>query len=97
MLVRNLLEKHPDSVFHLMTPGGFVDLTPEQVKRLLNGEDMKAHPGTIEYGIEVEAAEILNQEVQTINKKDNAFYILTVCAGNTEEQGEQGGEINPWQ
>ena len=29
MLVRKFLEKYPNSGFHMMTPGGYVDLTPE--------------------------------------------------------------------
>ncbi len=30
MLVRNFLGKYPDSSFHMMTPGGYVDLILEQ-------------------------------------------------------------------
>lgn len=45
MLVRNLLQKYPDRAFHMMTPGGHVDLAPEQAKALLSGEGVKAHPG----------------------------------------------------
>ena len=65
MLVRNLLEKYPDSFFHMMTPGGYVDLAPEQVKGLLKGESVKAHPGVPGYDMEMDAEELLNEKVHS--------------------------------
>lgn len=77
MLVRTILEKYPDSFFHLMTPGGCVELTPEQVKGLLSGEGVKAHPVTAEYGIGIEAEELLNEKIHYIHWKDGVFGMLT--------------------
>ena len=54
MLVRNLLEKYPDSFFHMMTPGGYVDLAPEQVKGLLKGESVKGHRVVAGYDMEMD-------------------------------------------
>ena len=66
MLVRNLLEKYPDSAFHMMTPGGFVDLSPEQARELLKGESVKAHPGVSGCDMEMDAEELLNERVDTM-------------------------------
>lgn len=88
MLVRSFLEKHPDKAIHMMTPGGFVDLTPEQTKALLNGEGVKAHPGVEGCDMEVEAEELLNEKVHSVNWKDGAYYLMTDYASR-EEQGEE--------
>ena len=88
MLVRKFLEKYPNSGFHMMTPGGFVDLTPEQAKALLSGEGVKAHPGVAGCDVEVEAEELLNEKVHSVNWKDGAYYLMTDYASR-EEQGEE--------
>lgn len=88
MLVRKFLEKYPDSAVHMMTPGGFVDLTPEQAKALLSGESVKAHPGVEGCDMEVEADELLNEKVHSVKWKDGAYYLMTDYASR-EEQGEE--------
>lgn len=93
MLVRNFLEKYPDSGFHMMTPGGYVDLTPEQTKALLNGEGVKAHPGVAgcDMEVEVEAEELLNEKVHSVNWKDGAYYLMTDLASRAEQDEEPQG------
>lgn len=93
MLVRNFLEKYPDRSFHMMTPGGYVDLTPEQAKGLLRGECVKAHPGTPEYGVEMEAEEILSQKVENVRWENGTCYMMTDYRTAQEEQGEELEEI----
>ena len=89
MLVRNLLEKYPDSSFHMMTPGGYVDLAPEQVKGLLKGESVKAHPGVPGYDMEMDAEELLNEKVHSGRWGNGAFYLITDYVSGQEEQGEE--------
>lgn len=89
MLVRNLLEKYPCRAFHMMTPGGFVDLTPEQAKELLRGEGVKAHPGNPEYGVEMEAKELLSQKVENVRWENGTCYMMTGYQTAQEEQGEE--------
>ena len=89
MLVRNLLEKYPDSFFHMMTPGGYVDLAPEQVKGLLKGESVKAYPGVPGYDMEMDAEELLNEKVHSGRWGNGAFYLITDYVSGQEEQGEE--------
>ena len=88
MLVRNLLEKYPYSAFHMMTPGGYVDLAPEQVKALLSGESVKAHPGASGYDREMDAEELLNERVHSARWEDGACYMTTDYAAGQEGQAE---------
>lgn len=89
MLVRNLLQKYPDRAFHMMTPGGFVDLSPEQAKALLSGEGVKAHPGVSGYDMEMDAEELLNERVHSVRLGKGAFYLITDCVPGQEGQGEE--------
>ncbi len=89
MLVRNLLEKYPDSAFHMMTPGGYVDLTPEQAKALLKGEGVKAHPGVSGYDMGMDAEEVLNERVHSVRLENGALYLITDYVSGQEEQGEE--------
>ena len=89
MLVRNLLEKYPDGVYHMMTPGGYVDLAPEQAKALLSGEGVKAHPGVSGYDMEMDAEELLNERVHSVRLEKGAFYLITDYVPEQEGQGEE--------
>jgi len=89
MLVRNLLQKYPDSAFHMMTPGGYVDLAPEQVKALLSWEGVKAHPGVSAYDMEMDAEELLNERVHSVRLEKGAFYLITDYVSEQEGQGEE--------
>lgn len=95
MLVRTILEKYPDRDFHLMTPGGYVDLSSEQVKAVLNGEGVKAHPGVPEYDMEMGAEELLNEKVHSIRYEGGVCYLITdYAAGQEEPQGLRESEEN---
>lgn len=89
MLVRNLLQKYPDRAFHMMTPGGHVDLAPEQAKALLSGEGVKAHPGVSGYDMEMDAEELLNERVHSVRLEKGAFYLITDYVPEQEGQGEE--------
>ncbi|MFR4783813.1 MAG: hypothetical protein ACLUAR_13750 [Pilosibacter sp.] len=45
MLVKDFLKKYPNDNFQMMTPGGYVDLSPQRAKELLAGNPVAAHPG----------------------------------------------------
>ena len=44
--IEELLTSYPDDYFQLMTPCGFVDLTPSETEKLLHGEATMAGAGT---------------------------------------------------
>lgn len=67
MRLKEWIESHPQSSFDMMTPGGYVFLTPKQAKELLEGKDMKAHLGISGYDITVSAEELLAQNVVNVN------------------------------
>jgi len=75
--VREFIERHPNVSFGMMTPGGFVYLTPEKAKLLLAGQSVKGHPGNPEYAVEISAEELLNQEVIQANFSDDAWHMLS--------------------
>jgi hypothetical protein len=75
--VREFIERHPGVSFDMMTPGGFVYLTPEKAKLLLSGQSVKGHPGDPEYAMEITADELLNQEVSDASFLDGAWHLLS--------------------
>ncbi len=75
--VREFIERHPSASFDMMTPGGFVYLTPERAKLLLAGQSVKGHPGEIKYAMEITANELLNQEVLNANFSGNEWHMLS--------------------
>ena len=83
------MQKYPDSAFHMMTPGGYVDLAPEQVKALLSWEGVKAHPGVSAYDMEMDAEELLNERVHSVRLEKGAFYLITDYVSEQEGQGEE--------
>jgi len=89
--VREFIERHPNAAFDMMTPYGFVYLTPEKAKLLLSGQNVKGHPGDIEYAMEITSEELLNQEVIRANFSGDVWHMLS---GEIREQAppslEQG-------
>lgn len=75
--VRDFLKQHPNVSFDMMTPGGFVYLTPEKAKLLLSGQSVKGHPGSPEFAVEISAEELLNQEVSNADFSDGAWHLLS--------------------
>lgn len=77
MIVQQMLIKYPQASFDLMTPGGFVFLTPEAARELLSGKSVTGHPGVSESTRVVSADELLNQEVISSNYSNNVWHILS--------------------
>lgn len=77
MIVQQMLIKYPQASFDLMTPGGFVFLTPEAAKELLSGKSVTGHPGVSECSRLINADELLNQEVISSNHSNNVWHILS--------------------
>ncbi len=75
--VREFIEKHPNVAFDMMTPGGFVYLTPEKAKQLLSGQNVKGDPGYKEYAREITSDELLSQEVVRANYAGSGWHIIS--------------------
>lgn len=86
MLVKEFLPKYPNSSFRMMTPGGYVNLTPDQAKGLLSGECVKAHPGNPKFAIELDAEELLQESVESVNWENNICYMMTGYPEETEQE-----------
>lgn len=92
MLVKEFLPKYPNSSFRMMTPGGYVDLTPDQAKGILSGECVKAHPGNPKHAIELDAEELLQESVESVNWENDICYMMTGYLEETEP--EKGSKEN---
>ncbi|NLO86913.1 MAG: hypothetical protein GX096_16015 [Clostridiales bacterium] len=75
--VREFIERHPDATFDMMTPGGYVYLTPETAQLLLSGQSVKGNPGSSEYARDVPAKELLDQEICTADFSKGAWHVLS--------------------
>ena len=82
--VEELLTSYPDDYFQLMTPCGFVDLTPSETEKLLRGEATMAHPGVSGCQMPVEAQELLEMEVL---KKRRSWLLVCADRPPTAENG----------
>lgn len=49
MTVKEFIEKHPDATMNMMTPDGYVTLTPLTAADLIQGKSIDAHPGANEH------------------------------------------------
>jgi len=78
--VKDFIIQNSGSTFDMMTPCGYVYLTPEKAKALLEGNSAMGHPGNPEYAMEVKADELLAQIVQSANYKDGVWSLLTDCS-----------------
>ena len=88
--VEELLRSYPNDYFQLMTPCGFVDLTPSETEKLLRDEATMAHPGVSGYQMPVEAQEILEMEVLSLKRDERGrWYALT---DHPQQQMEQTPE-----
>lgn len=77
MTIKELIMKNPNASFDLMTPWGYVFLTPETAQALLRGQEIQAHAEVRECSVSMPAEELLIQEVVNINAKDELFHVLT--------------------
>ena len=89
MLLKEFLPKYPDSSFDLMTPGGFVKLTPEQAKGLLAGEPVRSHPGIPEASIELDAEELLLEPVEEFRWENGVCHMLTGYPETAEQEEKE--------
>lgn len=77
-------------IFQLMTPCGFVDLTPSETEKLLHGEATMAHPGVSGCQMPVEAQELLEMEVLSLKRDEHGcWYALTDHPQQKMEQAPQ--------
>lgn len=89
--VREFIERHPDKDFDMMTPGGYVYLTPEKAQLLLSGQSVKGHPGNPEYSRDVPEEELLDQEICHAYFAKGAWHILSNFSQEPEQAPfEQG-------
>lgn len=86
MSVREFLEKHSDGFVSMMTPGGYVDLNPEQIKRLLKGDSTQGHLGERGTEMEIPALELLEQVICNCNQSDGEWCMLTEVVQERQEE-----------
>ena len=89
MTVREFIEKHPDATMNMMTPGGYVTITPAIAADLLQGKSIDAHPGANEHWTKITAEELLPHEVDQCREHPeipNFFYMIT---GYEQEHGKE--------
>ena len=85
LTVQDFIAAHPGEAFHLMTPGGYVDLTVAQAAELLTGQSMSGHPGCPGYDREMPAEELLPQVIANCNyhhselEQSNVGMEVTMC------------------
>lgn len=84
--VREFIERHPCANLDMMTPGGFVYLTPEEAQLLLSGQNIKGHPGDHEYAMEITAEELLNQEIHSASFSKGTWSILSDYIREPEQE-----------
>lgn len=86
--LREFIVAHPNASFDMMTPGGYVYLTPETAQLLLAGQSVKGNPGSSEFARDIPAEELLEQEICTADFSKGAWRILS--DHNPEPRLEQG-------
>ena len=75
--IQEFLENHKGAAFDMMTPGGYLYLTPEKAQSLLSGEDKKGHLGSQTYTVDIPTDEQLKQEVINANFNDGTWNLLS--------------------
>lgn len=96
--VEEFLRKNPNATVDMMTPGGFVLLSPEQSQALLKGSPVSAHPGVLDAARLVYPDELLPQRVVTINKAENKqdyFDLFTEDPPRTPEKNKAQSAKQP--
>ena len=88
MNVKEMMVKYPEYKYRLFTPGGYVYLTPEEVKSLLSGNAVSANPGCSGYDREMEAVELLPGQVMSVRWEGGVCYMMVTYSDDmrfTEE------------
>ncbi len=88
--VREFLEGHPGETVDMMTPGGYIYLTPQKTERLLAGESVMGNPGCPGFDMEMTADELLNQVVANADFQKGVWNLLSAVA---PEQTQAGMEV----
>lgn len=91
MLVKEFLKKYPNDNFQMMTQGGYVDLSSQQAKELLEGKTVTAHPGVSGWEMEVDVKELLMESVLSANWRHGTCYMMTDFFQEAELQKEVDG------
>ena len=97
--VESFLRSHPNATLDLLSPCGFIWLTPEDGQALLNGGEVSAHPGDPEYAVKVPADIILCQQIFSIgspNVDNPNLYSMMIDDPEPNECMEQETEPQ-WQ
>lgn len=94
--VRAFLEKHHGVAFDMMTPGGYVYLTPEKALPLLGGQSVKGHPGNPEYAVELSAEELLEQEVVNANFSDGVWHLFSNYINEMDQEQTPMEGVTLW-
>lgn len=89
MILKDFITKHPGATLDLMTPGGYVHLTPEKAQALLNGESVEGHPGTSEYAMGILTDELLPQTIHSANYSNGVWHMLTAHDQPKSQEAEQ--------
>lgn len=90
MTVEDFIRSHPTATLDLMTPGGYVVITPEKAQMLLGGDDIAGNLGSSDSIVSISAEEVLSQTICQFNRDDtipNKFNMLTDSPEETEDQG----------
>ena len=92
--IEELLRRYPNDCFQLMTPCGFVDLTPAETEMLLRGEATMAHPGVSGCQMPVEAQTLMEMEVLPLKRGEHGrWYALADHPQRQMEQALQGPQM----
>ena len=91
MTVKEFIVENPNATLDMMTPRGFVYLTPEKAQELLAGESVMSNPGCSGFDMAITAEELLGQTVENANFSDGAWHLLTAMA-QEQSQGSSGWE-----
>lgn len=92
LTVREFISRHPGVAIDMMTPGGFVYLTPEDAQLLLSGQNVKGHLGDYEYTMEITAEELLDQKVHNASFSEGTWRILSVYIREAEQEQTSFGQ-----
>ena len=77
MSVRDFIIQHPDATFNMMTEYGFVYLTSEQAKEVLEGGSVMGYSGFTETGIETSSEDLLTQTVKAPYFENGVWHLLS--------------------
>lgn len=88
--VKDLLTQAPGSGLDMLTPDGYVQLTPDQAKQLLTGNPVQTHAGAQGTEMQTEADMILCQQVLRGGMKDGVWQVQTDYP-QMEQNQQMGG------